>query len=86
MIRYFNIGGFIPSIAWIDDLCSVKGKMKKVNNFFDAVVEKIIDEHMEDCRHRGNQENEEYIKPLVDVLLEMAQNENEMKIAQEHIR
>lgn len=71
MIEAFNIGDFIPSIAWIDDLRGVKGEMKKAHNFFDAVVEKIIDQHLE-----GSQENENHYKDLVDVLLEMAQNEN----------
>ncbi|GLJ18947.1 hypothetical protein SUGI_0338880 [Cryptomeria japonica] len=86
MIGAFNIGDFIPSIAWIDDLSGVKRKMKKAHNFFDAVVEKIIDEHMEESRRRGSQEHEKHTKDLVDVLLEMPQNENEMKITREHIK
>ncbi|GLJ18950.1 hypothetical protein SUGI_0338920 [Cryptomeria japonica] len=86
MIGAFNIGDFIPSIAWIDELSGVKGKMKKAHNFFDRVVGKIIDEHIEERRRRGNQGQRDHTKDLVDILLEMAQNESDLKITREHIK
>ncbi|XP_057854654.2 cytochrome P450 750A1-like [Cryptomeria japonica] len=86
MIGAFNIGDFIPSISWIDELSGVKGKMKKAHNFFDRVVGKIIDEHIEERRRRGNQDQKNHTKDLVDILLEMAQNESDSKITREHIK
>lgn len=80
IIGGFNIGDFIPSLAWIDELSGAKGQMKKAHNFFDAVVEKIIDEH------KGNQDQEDHAKDLVDVLLEMARNESSIKITREHMK
>ncbi|KAH9320250.1 hypothetical protein KI387_022019, partial [Taxus chinensis] len=86
MIGAFNIGDFIPYIAWIDELSGVKGKMKKAHNFFDAVVEKIIVDHIEESKRRGNQEKHKHTKDLVDVLLEMAASTTEMNITREHIK
>ncbi|KAH9320252.1 hypothetical protein KI387_022021, partial [Taxus chinensis] len=86
MIGAFNIGDFIPYIAWIDELSGVKGQMKKAHNFFDAVAEKIIVDHIEESKNRGNQEQHKHTKDLVDVLLEMADNTTEMNFTREHIK
>ncbi|KAL5546608.1 hypothetical protein UlMin_006295 [Ulmus minor] len=40
----FNIGDFIPSIAWMD-LQGIEGKMKSLHNKFDALLTKMIEEH-----------------------------------------
>lgn len=40
----FNIGDFIPSIAWMD-LQGIEGKMKRLHNQFDGLLTKMIEEH-----------------------------------------
>ncbi|KAH9320247.1 hypothetical protein KI387_022016 [Taxus chinensis] len=86
MIGALNIGDSIPYLAWIDDLRNVKGRMKKAHNFFDAVAEKIIDEHIEKRGRRGNQDQHENTQDLLDVLLEMAESSRDMNITPEHIK
>ncbi|GLJ52564.1 hypothetical protein SUGI_1118640 [Cryptomeria japonica] len=41
---YFNIGDFIPSIAWMD-LHRIQGSMKKLAKRFDDMLNKMIAEH-----------------------------------------
>ncbi|KAE9465839.1 hypothetical protein C3L33_02249, partial [Rhododendron williamsianum] len=40
----FNIGDFIPSIAWMD-LQGIEGKMKRLHKQFDGLLTKMIEEH-----------------------------------------
>ncbi|KAI8562506.1 hypothetical protein RHMOL_Rhmol03G0041400 [Rhododendron molle] len=40
----FNIGDFIPSIAWLD-LQGIEGKMKSLHKQFDGLLTKMIEEH-----------------------------------------
>lgn len=42
---FFNIGDFIPSIAWLD-LQGIERGMKKLHNRFDVLLTKMIEEHM----------------------------------------
>ncbi|KAK0603384.1 hypothetical protein LWI29_004373 [Acer saccharum] len=42
---YFNIGDFIPSIAWMD-LQGIEHGMKKLHKRFDVLITKMIKEHM----------------------------------------
>ncbi|KAK1586703.1 hypothetical protein Q3G72_005300 [Acer saccharum] len=48
---FFNIGDFIPSIAWMD-LQGIEGGMKKLHNKFDVVITKMIKEHMASTHER----------------------------------
>ncbi|KAI9194519.1 hypothetical protein LWI28_006744 [Acer negundo] len=43
--RYFNIGDFIPSIAWMD-LQGIERGMKKLHKSLDVLITKMIKEHM----------------------------------------
>lgn len=41
---YFNIGDFIPSLAWLD-LQGIEGGMKTLHKKFDALLTRMIEEH-----------------------------------------
>ncbi|KAE8687186.1 Flavonoid 3',5'-hydroxylase [Hibiscus syriacus] len=47
----FNIGDFIPSIAWMD-LQGIEGKMKKLHKRWDTLLTKMIEEHSEAAHER----------------------------------
>ncbi|KAI9196755.1 hypothetical protein LWI28_026736 [Acer negundo] len=48
---FFNIGDFIPSIAWMD-LQGIERGMKKLHNKFDVIITKMIKEHMASTHER----------------------------------
>ncbi|KAE8691007.1 Flavonoid 3',5'-hydroxylase [Hibiscus syriacus] len=47
----FNIGDFIPSIAWMD-LQGIEGKMKKLHKKWDVLLTKMMKEHDETAHER----------------------------------
>ncbi|KAE8712186.1 Flavonoid 3',5'-hydroxylase [Hibiscus syriacus] len=47
----FNIGDFIPSIAWMD-LQGIEGKMMKLHKRWDALLTKMMEEHAETAHNR----------------------------------
>ncbi|GAB2267132.1 hypothetical protein Dimus_002117 [Dionaea muscipula] len=50
----FNIGDFIPSIEWMD-LQGIQRKMKRQHDKFDALITRMIEEHMNTVNEReGN--------------------------------
>lgn len=60
---YFNLGDFLPSIAWMD-LQGIEGRMKRLHKKFDALLTRMLDEHMASA-------NEHKVKPnLLDVIME----------------
>ncbi|GLJ34167.1 hypothetical protein SUGI_0686850 [Cryptomeria japonica] len=84
-IGSINIGDFLPYIDWMD-LQGIKKRMKKAHNFFDRIVERIIDVHVEQ-RKRALDENREWAKDIVDVLLGVAESQTlEMEIRRENIK
>lgn len=48
---YFNIGDFIPSIAWMD-LQGIERGMKRLHKRFDVLLTKMIEEHTASARDR----------------------------------
>ncbi|XP_057841882.2 flavonoid 3',5'-hydroxylase 1 [Cryptomeria japonica] len=50
---YFNIGDFIPSIAWMD-LQGIQRGMKKLHKRFDAMLTRMIAEHQATAQNRKN--------------------------------
>lgn len=59
---FFNIGDFIPSIAWMD-LQGIEHGMKKLHKRWDALITKMIEDHMKTSSQRK-------AKPdLLDVVL-----------------
>uniref|UniRef100_A0A0C9QN91 TSA: Wollemia nobilis Ref_Wollemi_Transcript_18886_1947 transcribed RNA sequence n=1 Tax=Wollemia nobilis TaxID=56998 RepID=A0A0C9QN91_9CONI len=64
----FNIGDFVPSLAWLD-LQGVQAKMKKLHKRFDDFFGKILDEHKAaSARHETGR------KDFLSVLLELRNN------------
>lgn len=63
----FDIGDFIPSVAWLD-LQGIRGRMKKMHRLFDSLTGKIIEEHIVNGRANGQHGND-----FVDVLLDMSE-------------
>jgi flavonoid 3',5'-hydroxylase len=48
---FFNIGDFIPSIAWMD-LQGIEGGMKRLHKRFDVLLTKMIEEHTASAHQR----------------------------------
>ncbi|GLJ34168.1 hypothetical protein SUGI_0686860 [Cryptomeria japonica] len=80
-----NIGDLFPYIDWMD-LQGIKKRMKKAHNFFDGIAERIIDEHVKQ-RRRALDENREWTKDIIDVLLDVAESQTlEIEITRENIK
>ncbi|XP_058210929.1 flavonoid 3',5'-hydroxylase 2-like [Rhododendron vialii] len=47
----FNVGDFIPAIAWMD-LQGIVGRMKKMHSKWDALISKMVTEHAETAHDR----------------------------------
>ncbi|KAI6685438.1 hypothetical protein NL676_031351 [Syzygium grande] len=43
-VGHFNIGDFIPSVAWMD-LQGIEGRMKRLHQKFDTLLTKMIEQH-----------------------------------------
>ena len=46
LVSYVNIGDHIQYLAWIDHLRGINRRLKNVHSTRDALLEKIIDEHV----------------------------------------
>ncbi|CAK7330665.1 unnamed protein product [Dovyalis caffra] len=64
---FFNIGDFIPSVAWLD-LQGIERGMKKLHGRFDVLLTKMMEEHMATAHERKGKPD------FLDVL--MASHEN----------
>ena len=74
----FNIGDYIPYLAWMDDLRGLKRRLKNAHKTQDHFLEKIIEEHI-----RVNTENDPNVpRDLVDVLLA----DTELQLSRDNIR
>eukprot|EP00253_Pinus_taeda_P023701 PITA_23701 len=87
-----NIGDFIPYLDWLD-LQGIKRRVRELNKTYDALAEKIIDDHIlatksSNDAHSG--EAAEQVKDFVDVLLQLTAESNhtegETKAARETIK
>uniref|UniRef100_A0A0G7ZNZ0 Cytochrome P450 CYP75A14v2 n=3 Tax=Picea TaxID=3328 RepID=A0A0G7ZNZ0_PICGL len=50
---YFNIGDFIPSLAWMD-LQGIQRGMKKLHKRWDALIARMIEEHQSTAKQRAS--------------------------------
>ncbi|KAK6276031.1 hypothetical protein POUND7_005740 [Theobroma cacao] len=76
----FNVGDYIPWLAWVSRINGLEAKMEKVAKEFDAFLEGVVDEHMDRYKRGHNDHDDtrlqhEEQKSFVDVLLEI-QREN----------
>lgn len=60
----FNIGDFVPSLAWMD-LQGVQKKMKKLHSRFDQFFSRMLEEHKAEARNGGGK------KDFLSVLLSL---------------
>ncbi|KAL6649971.1 hypothetical protein ACP70R_014195 [Stipagrostis hirtigluma subsp. patula] len=68
----FHIGDLIPWLNWLDPMGYIR-RMKRLSKKFDRFLEHVLDEH-NDRRQRGD---EVFVaKDMVDVLLELADDQN----------
>ncbi|KAL3718555.1 hypothetical protein ACJRO7_003649 [Eucalyptus globulus] len=66
---YFNIGDFVPSIAWMD-LQGIEGGMKRLHKKFDALLTRMIEEHMATAHERKGKPD------FLDILMTNCQENN----------
>nr|QBS13818.1 Cytochrome P450 monooxygenase [Marrubium vulgare] len=70
----FNVGDYIPWLAWINKINGLDGKVENVGKQFDEFLEGVIQQHRE--RKRDEFDGDVLVLDLVDTLLEF-QRENE---------
>lgn len=77
----FNVGDYVPYLAWIDDLRGLNRRLKNVHISQDQYLEKVIDEHV-------NAQNDcNVAEDLVDVLLAASEDKDmEFQITRENIK
>jgi len=74
----FPVGDFVPWLRWIDKVNGLEDKMQKVAKEFDAILELILEEHLDSLNTHGNRDQldqVEKVKDFVDVLLEVQRDE-----------
>ncbi|OMO72249.1 Cytochrome P450 [Corchorus capsularis] len=72
----WDIGNFIPWLAWISHLNGLNSRYNRVAKWLDNFLDKVIDEHIDDRRRLGGSSGSEVNnKDLVDVLLEIQKND-----------
>ncbi|GLJ36696.1 hypothetical protein SUGI_0738380 [Cryptomeria japonica] len=90
MVGAFNVGDFFPYGKWLDQLRGMKRRMVRAHDFFDRVVGKIIDQHVERNAKVLDSGENKHVKDLVDVLLDIEkeepEGENGIKVTREHIK
>jgi len=79
----FYIGDFIPSLSWLD-LQGIRGRMKKVNGEFDAVMESVIDEYIKNGQANG-QRGDDFIEVLLNIS-ERAADAEDRKLSRTEIK
>jgi cytochrome P450 len=78
----FNIGDYIPYLAWMDHLRGLNRRLKNVHNTKDQFLEKVIEEHELNAQNDPN-----VPRDLVDVLLAAsAENDMELQITRDNIK
>ncbi|GMI89080.1 TRANSPARENT TESTA 7, CYTOCHROME P450 75B1 [Hibiscus trionum] len=70
----FNIGDFIPSIAWMD-LQGIEGEMKKLHKRWDVLLTKMMEEHAETARERKGKPD------FLDILMANRENSDGEKLS-----
>ncbi|PIA28246.1 hypothetical protein AQUCO_07200120v1 [Aquilegia coerulea] len=75
----FNIGDFIPSIAWMD-MQGIVGRMKNLHKKFDALLDKMFKEH------RATRNDRKDKPDFLDVLMNNMNNPGEEKLSDTNIK
>ncbi|GLJ31808.1 hypothetical protein SUGI_0639800 [Cryptomeria japonica] len=72
----FCVGDFVPYLDWID-FQGIRRRMQAVHKIFDGFAEKVIEEHIHRRLGEGKSKEEDRVKDMVDVLLDMAETEGQ---------
>ncbi|KNA10438.1 hypothetical protein SOVF_144380, partial [Spinacia oleracea] len=78
LVGTFNVGDFIPWLAWLNRFNGLNAKLERVAKNIDLLLEEILTDHSDRLNQTGNDsdgENENEAKDFVDVLLQV-QKEN----------
>uniref|UniRef100_A0A5B7BX08 flavonoid 3',5'-hydroxylase n=1 Tax=Davidia involucrata TaxID=16924 RepID=A0A5B7BX08_DAVIN len=76
---YFNIGDFIPSIAWMD-LQGIERGMKQLHKKFDVLLTKMIEEHRASAYQRKGKPD------FLDVVMAHQENSGDEKLTMTNIK
>ncbi|KAL2933838.1 Cytochrome P450 71A25 [Bienertia sinuspersici] len=74
LLGSFRVGDFIPWLAWINWVDGSDAKVERVVKEFDQFLEQVVKQHQDgrgDSRKDGDSENDEVVKDIVDVLLDV---------------
>ncbi|KAL3835109.1 hypothetical protein ACJIZ3_009845 [Penstemon smallii] len=74
LLGAFNVGEFIPWLFWIKYVNGMDAKVRKVARQIDDFLEFVVEEHKNEIRRMGNEDNKNG-KDFVDVLLEIQRSE-----------
>ncbi|XP_024025579.1 cytochrome P450 71A25 [Morus notabilis] len=66
LLGIFNVGDYIPMLAWLSHVNGLYGRMDKVAKDFDEFLEKVVEEHKE---HVDDLNEDRHKDNLVDILL-----------------
>ncbi|KAK6918122.1 Cytochrome P450 [Dillenia turbinata] len=77
LLSSFNVGDYIPSLDWVNDMNGLNRRADKVAKEFDAFLEDVVQEHINGKKGEGNGDfsKEQRSNDFVDFLLEV-QKEN----------
>eukprot|EP00253_Pinus_taeda_P036263 PITA_36263 len=82
LVGTFNIGDYIPYLAWIDYLRGFNRRLERVHNTQDQFMEKVLEEHKVKGQHDTNVPQD-----IVDVLLEASADQDmELQITRDNIK
>ncbi|XP_021720165.1 cytochrome P450 71A4-like [Chenopodium quinoa] len=70
LLGTFNIGDFIPWLAWVNRFNGLNSKAERVAKTFDLLLEEIVTEHTDRLNRAGdNKDDENGVRDFIDVLL-----------------
>lgn len=79
LLGSFQIGDFIPSLAWVDHLTGLNSRARKTSRQLDCFLDEVIEEHVHAKRDESNGERKE--RDFVDVLLSLDEKDESVGIS-----
>ncbi|XP_057843481.1 cytochrome P450 71AU50 [Cryptomeria japonica] len=72
----FCFGDFVPYLDWLD-FNGIRSRMQAVHKILDEFAENVIDDHIHRRMGEGKLKKEDSVRDMVDVLLDMAETEDQ---------
>lgn len=86
LLGVFNIGDYMPWLAWVNHFNGLNAKVNKVAAEFDAFLEGVIEEHRQN-KKKIDDEKEEGSADFVDILLQVQrENKSGFKVEMDSIK